>query len=444
MTTFIYMAVDLGFITYILFLVVGYLKNYEIEEMNKYIQNISGVIPNTHKNIDIILNGRNLIITGGNGSGKTCLITDLFNKTDILVAQKQQEDLERLEDEYLRHDRMLSTIQKGTPSYDNNKNYRDHLKEKIAKIKQGLELDIPNNVDFSSKFDDNRAVISFFEAHRKSDITEATTAKGIESEKKNYKAQKVNTSQHYGNNLEQHLVNLRNRRSLAITEDEDFALADKIHNWFAKFDKDLQLLLEDQTAKLKFESSTLKFTISQKGKPEYTFQSLSSGYKAIFNIYADLLLRTEYFEITPSELTGAVFIDEIDAHLHVSLQRLIFPFLVQSFPNIQFIVTTHSPFVLMSVEDVVIYDLSKNEQVDGDVSMYSHTSIIEGLLNTKIISHKLDKYVNELSTLINSDDIDYSRLELLLEKLRGNMNNLDSKSKSFFMLGENILLDRVQ
>ncbi|HIF9172568.1 TPA: AAA family ATPase [Photobacterium damselae] len=410
--------------------------------MEKYIHKVSGTIPNTYKTIDIDLNGRNLIITGGNGSGKTCLLNELHKKTDLLIRQKQQADLSSIQKEYNQQQNYLSTLQKGTSNYDGCNRHLEFLKQKLDNITQGLKVEILNNIDFSSKLDDRAAVIAFFEAHRKTEITSADTAKGIDSEKEKIKSQ---TNYHsLGNNLEQHLVNLRNRRSLAITEDQDQKLADKISNWFNFFEDDLKLLLEDETAKLNFESSTLKFTISQEDKPRYTFQSLSSGYQAIFQIYADLLMRTEYFDVTPKELVGAVLIDEVDAHLHVSLQRLILPFLTKSFPNVQFVVTTHSPFVLMSAEDTVIYDLSKNEQIDDDISLFSHTSIIEGLLDTKSSSQRLDQYINELAEIVNSKDINYARLEVLLDKLRGGFNTLDSKSKSFFMLGENALLDKEQ
>ncbi|PSW27573.1 hypothetical protein C9J19_15380 [Photobacterium phosphoreum] len=408
--------------------------------MEKYIHKVSGTIPNTYKTIDIDLNGRNLIITGGNGSGKTCLLNELHKKTDLLIAQKQQADLSTIENDYNNQQRYLSTLQKGTSNYDGCTSHLEYLKQKLDNITQGLKIEIPNNIDFSSKLDDRTAVIAFFEAHRKTEIISADTAKGIDSEKEKIKSQDNYLS--LGNNLEQHLVNLRNRRSLAITEDQNHKLADKISNWFNLFEDDLKLLLEDETATLNFESNTLKFTISQENKPKYTFQSLSSGYQAIFQIYADLLMRTEYFDVTPKELVGTVLIDEIDAHLHVSLQRLILPFLTKSFPNVQFIVTTHSPFVLMSAEDTVIYDLSKNEQIDDDISLFSHTSIIEGLLDTKPSSQKLDKYISELAEIINSEDINYERLEVLLNKLRGGFNTLDNKSKSFFMLGENALLDK--
>ena len=88
-------------------------------------------------------------------------------------------------------------------------------------------------------------------------------------------------------------------------------------------------------------------------------------------------MRSEYLKVSPSKLCGVAIIDEIDAHLHVTLQRKILPFLSESFPGIQYIVTTHSPFVLTSVSNAEIYDISRREQV-GDLSSYSYESVLEG------------------------------------------------------------------
>jgi predicted ATP-dependent endonuclease of OLD family len=60
-----------------------------------------------------------------------------------------------------------------------------------------------------------------------------------------------------------------------------------------------------------------------------------------------------------------VLIDEIETHLHLELQEIILPFLCEMFPRIQFIVATHSPAVISSVEDAVVYDLRKREPVSS-------------------------------------------------------------------------------
>ncbi|MDN3637362.1 AAA family ATPase [Simiduia curdlanivorans] len=409
--------------------------------MEKHFQKISGLIPNTLKKIDIELKGRNLIITGGNGSGKTCLLRELHRKAELLIVQKRMADLEQIRTHHNNFKNLLASETKGSSQYDRTQKNLDSYRNQLDEIESGLKLDINNSIEFSANLGERTAVLKMFEAKRTSSIAHADTAKGIDTEKQQAASNKTH-NQSFGNSLEQHLVNLRNRRSLAITEDKNESLAQNISSWFMGFEKNLQILLEDKTAKLNFNSNTLKFTIAQEGKPEYTFQSLSSGYQAIFEIYADLLMRTEYFEITPENLTGVVFIDEIDAHLHVSLQRLIFPFFTKSFPNVQFLVTTHSPFVLTSAEDTVIFDLTRNSQVDEDISMYSYSAIIQGLLGAKPTSLLLEESINEIAEIINSDNIDYSRLEILVNKLKPNEDKLDSKSKSFFLMGENALLDK--
>jgi predicted ATP-binding protein involved in virulence len=146
-------------------------------------------------------------------------------------------------------------------------------------------------------------------------------------------------------------------------------------------------------------------------------------------------MRTEYFKISPRDLTGTVFIDEIDAHLHVSLQRLILPFFTESFPQLQFIVTTHSPFVLMSISETVIFDLGKNEQITDDLSYYTYSSVMEGLLDTKVISLTLEKNILEIARILESGTKDLSRLKELVYRIKGQENFLDSKSKAFFLMG---------
>ncbi|WP_345881031.1 AAA family ATPase [Shewanella algae] len=410
--------------------------------MEKYIQKIEGEIPNTHKVVEVILNGKNLIITGQNGSGKTSFLKELYKKTEILIVQKKKADLPQLKEQYENNLRLWkeNTV-KGTTQYDQFKRYVENAKNALDAVVLGLQIDIPDNVNFSSSYDDRVAVVRLFEASRTANISHAETAKGLETERKQQEQQNQSSNKNLGNNLEQHLVNLKNRRSLALSEDSDLELAGKIQNWFEHFESTLKTLMEDSSTCLEFNSDTLKFTIHQDSKPPYTFQSLSSGYLAIFDIYADLLMRTEYFKVTPEQLKGTVFIDEIDAHLHVSLQRLILPFLYESFPSIQFIVTTHSPFVLMSVDDTIIYDIGRNAQIDENLSFYSYSSVMEGILNTKPTSMLLDGVISEISEIANSKEINYDRLTRLVKKVEPLADKLDSREKSFYLLGVNALLD---
>ena len=56
-------------------------------------------------------------------------------------------------------------------------------------------------------------------------------------------------------------------------------------------------------------------------------------------------------EISKYDGQGIVLIDELETHLHIELQKKILPFLTEFFPNLQFLVTTHSPFILNSISN---------------------------------------------------------------------------------------------
>lgn len=102
---------------------------------------------------------------------------------------------------------------------------------------------------------------------------------------------------------------------------------------------------------------------------------LSDGYRRLVNIVVDIAIRCAllnkgiYGTEAYKETHGTVIIDEIDEHLHPELQVRILKALHDTFPKIQFIVSTHAPLVMSSVEtspENVVYKL---EYKDGE---YSH------------------------------------------------------------------------
>lgn len=408
--------------------------------MGGCIKHISGVIPHTNKSIDIELNGRNLIITGMNGTGKTSLLKTVFEKLNVLVVQKEGASLPETKQNLLYWGNNLHRLQKGTTQYDSTLNMIKQLQTKIDAVEKGLRLVIPDSIQLSSLYDDRKAVICFFEERHFSDITPATMAKGLSGEEEN--AQKQAPAKRFGNALEQHLVNLANRRQWAKANDGNIRKAKEIDDWFMHFELQLKRLFEDESARLEIDSDTLKYSIIQASKPPYTFQQLSAGYRAIFDIYAELLMRTEYFKITPKDLTGVIFIDEIDAHLHVSLQRLILPFFTESFPKIQFIVTSHSPFVLMSTPDTMVFDLAQNEPIADDLSCYTYSAVMKGLWDLKPIAVSLENDIREIAKIVNAPNKDFNRLETLVDKIKKYEDALDPESKSFLLMGMEALEER--
>ncbi|EJW93839.1 ATP binding protein, partial [gut metagenome] len=91
--------------------------------------------------------------------------------------------------------------------------------------------------------------------------------------------------------------------------------------------------------------------ITASGK-KYPFRKLPAGYKRLFYLILDLAYRS-YILNGNTNARGVVIIDEIDLHLHPTLEQSVLSRLTRTFPNTQFIVSTHSPLVItnLSLED---------------------------------------------------------------------------------------------
>lgn len=122
------------------------------------------------------------------------------------------------------------------------------------------------------------------------------------------------------------------------------------------------------------------------------FDSLSDGYRNMVAMVADVAYRSAilnpHLGVNAAQQTaGIILIDEIDLHLHPKWQRQVVSDLRRTFPQLQFIATTHSPFILQSLEPGEVIDLNQEINLDGveethqDIAMpspndrYSHQPI---------------------------------------------------------------------
>ncbi len=115
-------------------------------------------------------------------------------------------------------------------------------------------------------------------------------------------------------------------------------------------------------------------------KEKLLFSQLSDGYRNIIGMVADIAFRC--IKLNPHlgkdvirETPGVVLIDELDLHLHPNWQRGIVSDLKNAFPKIQFVATTHSPYIVQSLDqnELVNLDLMttvspKNMSLDSELS----------------------------------------------------------------------------
>jgi predicted ATP-binding protein involved in virulence len=395
------------------------------------------LVGSSNRRVQIELESKNLIITGGNGCGKTRFLGQLKAHLEQLFSrQLRAKDIIEKDLEKNRH--TLTQIKPSDRNFVHYQNQITNLEGELERLtNENITLD--NLEDIFTKLNSNQFILREFKANRLANniasngqIESMTTVKS-QGQSSNFQADS-------SDKFEKYLVSYYNYGSHVMARENNPSEAKKVDDWFDKVQSDLCNLFEDPDLLLKYSPNIQAFNILQNGKDPYRFNQLSSGYSSILCIYADLLMKVELREISADELTGIVFIDEIDAHLHVSLQRKIFSFFDRAFPKIQFIVTTHSPFVIQSVNDSIIYDLSKLEQLE-DLSMYSYESILKGLLGVSNTSNILNERLDRMAKLIHEVPINAVKLKELLDEIAPHENQLDSRSRAFVLLGKNALLD---
>lgn len=165
---------------------------------------------------------------------------------------------------------------------------------------------------------------------------------------------------------------------------------------------------------------------------------LSDGYRRLVNIVIDiafrcaLLNKSMFGDQCYKHTHGTVIIDEIDEHLHPALQVRVLKALQDTFPKIQFIVSTHAPLVMSSVEprkDEKGNDINVVYKLEYSDGKYSHkelniygmdaSTIIETYMGQPSRDLKVNTDIKTILELIDKGDIQTARK--LLKELEQNI-----------------------
>lgn len=410
--------------------------------MHKFITNIDATLQNTNKKVQIALDGKNLIITGGNGCGKTQFLIQLFFAINTSLDANRSRQMISIERNINNFENALKQPHLDEHSKSNNLHNLERSKVQLSRLRAQNNCDLTfDDYERSVKINtEKKLLLRIFEATRqyKSANNGQSGNHTVQSMQNNARQQDLKVDM--SGNFEDYLVTFLNAGYMAFALRKDEEEKKRVDNWLANITSDLRYLFEDMSLELEYREKEKVFYIKQDGKQPYKFSQLSSGYSSILNVYVDLLMKTELRGIDSKELTGIVIIDEIDAHLHVSLQKKILSFLDNAYPNVQFIVSTHSPFVLQSVDNAVIFDLSKLEQLE-DLSLYSYEAITKGLLGVSTNSDDLNKVTDELALLTSDIKNNQDKVSALIEKLSAVEGRLDSKSKLALIMAKQAIED---
>ena len=158
---------------------------------------------------------------------------------------------------------------------------------------------------------------------------------------------------------------------------------------------------------------------------KFPVRMLSDGEKGVISLVADIAYRMAL--LNPNllsnvlETPGVVLIDEIDLHLHPAWQKKIVGDLTRIFPNVQFIMTTHSPSVLANIPKENIWILNHYQIYQPQDTTYGRT-VEEILREVMDVNVRPDEVLNLQKQFDDAiDDADFDNAEKILQKMKAIM-----------------------
>lgn len=399
-----------------------YITEIKIEEL-RHLSNISICLKEDQRT--------NLLLTGKNGSGKTTVLKALKKYLSV-IPDNEMKSLEENWPKWMKQKKKeMETAKSENEKFDAQQMYEIYYNN-IKKYRDGLLVAFNQKDGLESSFQNGHFILAYYGAERKTDLIIQNGVEDVVLDRS------YSLDSNPGTVLLKYLVHLKTQQAYARNE-HDMAAVELLDQWFARFEEALKVLLDNESIALRYDYKNYNFQIIEDGRNAFGFDQLSDGYSAVIQIMADLILRMEQNWLKTGILSsydaeGIVLIDELETHLHISLQKNILPFLTKFFPNIQFIVSTHSPYILNSIENCVIYDLEKKIRMEN-MSGYSAEGIVEGYFEQESYSDTLLRKIKQYEKLVKIDHpteeqrAERAVLNMELKQLSG---DLSREAKSAF------------
>lgn len=366
---------------------------------------------------------KHLILTGKNGSGKTSVLEALVNFFSYVVSDNYH-SIQDINKDYQKCNKYLEIVKKEYKESKINEKYEliNMIEKDINSLKKEFEIwnssaiaNINSISLLQNKFKKGDFIFAYYKDERDFKVEEYRNIEKIKFQ------DKYGINDNPGAKLTKYLVDLK--ATQAFTKDKE--KSEKIGRWFQAFESILKMIFDDKDLELKFNDETFQFSICESNRETFDFNTLSRGYAAVLDIINDLIMRMEANSglRTEFDMQGIVLIDEIGTHLHLELQKKILPILTTLFPNIQFIITTHSPFILSSLDHAVIYDLENKTLVENGLKNLPYEGIVEGYFHVDKLSKELREKFERYKILVSKEELsdeeyeEIDRLEFYLDEI---------------------------
>ena len=317
------------------------------------------------ESVNIEFHERITILTGANGSGKTTILHLLARQFgwDFKELATPAKDMSSgkmrffarwfKKDSNIRDDNVIGSI-----SYDDG-----NVAKLIINHNESAKYDIMFRYDPVSKSSEKVKglnILSHRNVFKYQEVpTVSTQKRGKESA---YQIAEQNTKQEVLQTgfFEHKAINYYIKETLlnwAIGgSGNEFIQPDaELRSNFIDFQEKLRLLIPKNIGFKEISIRNFEIVLST-DSGDFMIDSVSGGLASIID------LCWQIYNFTESSQKYVVLIDEIENHLHAGMQRSILPDLIKAFPNVQFIVSTHSPLVVASVKDSNVYAFRYNEE----------------------------------------------------------------------------------
>lgn len=388
-----------------------FLTDIEIKKV-RHLENISIPLDKNKR--------KHLILTGKNGSGKTSVLEELVQHFTYILSDSFESYDELWEKQRFYIDRMkeaekISDLEKRSKSIQEEKKMLEWVEDRMKNWLEGVVSNFTSYMALREKYQKGNFIFAYYKAEREFQVEEYKNIEKIEFQ------DKYSIADNPGIKFTKYLVDLKATQAFTKNKEK----SEKIDQWFQTFEDILKEIFQDENLQLKFDDETFQFSICETDRDPFDFNTMSSGYSAVFDIINDLIIRMEAKSglRTEFDMEGVVLVDEIETHLHLELQKEILPILTKLFPNIQFVITTHSPFILSSLDNVVIYDIENKTLVENGLKNLPYEGIVEGYFKADTLSEELREKFERYKELVSKDNLsdeeyeETDKLEFYLDEI---------------------------
>ena len=341
------------------------------------------------------------ILTGPNGSGKTTVLLALShlshvetNSEDLFQKRfrSQENSLIKISNETSESEELYEYV--STPKLKNDEDF-----EKA--IKHGFRKQLP-----AFAYSGYRAIRAY-EVNAIQEMPDDLSKDSLAFEKHPNSYQWTN----------QWIANSISKRALE-KEKQNLKKANKFASALNTLEKTLSEIIGYP---LEFNLNTEPLNLNVKANnTELDFDVLPDGLRSLISWLADLLkrldLETWENDLPVNEQEIFLFLDEIEVHLHPAWQRKVLPAVQKLLPNAQIFLTTHSPFVVNSVDGAAIYELKVKDgkaylgEVTESKSSMSYRSVLREVFDIEKpfggeTQDELDKFQQQRDQLLKGEDV---------------------------------------